>query len=45
MRRGHRHAHRRIWLALALLLPAILLGGVLLRQTGPADPPVRIAPP
>jgi len=41
----HRRAHLTIWIGLALLLPAILLVGLVLRQSGPADPPVRIAPP
>ena len=44
MRRRHRAWHGRIWLALALLLPAILLGGLALRPTGPAAPPMRLAP-
>jgi hypothetical protein len=45
MRRAHRRAHRAIWLALALLLPAILMGAAALRITRPpADAPVWIAP-
>ena len=46
MRLRHRSAHLRIWLGMAVLLPAILLGAVALRLAGgPADPPQRIAPP
>jgi hypothetical protein len=45
MQTRHRRAHLRIWIGLALLLPALLLGGLALRQSGPADAPVRIAPP
>jgi hypothetical protein len=46
MRRSHRAAHRRIWKALALLLPALLLGALALRQNGPAEvAPLRLAPP
>jgi len=45
VRLRHRRLHLRVWLALALLLPAILLGGLALRQDGPADAPVRLAHP
>jgi hypothetical protein len=38
--------HRRIWLALAVVLPAILLVAAAIRQEGPRDTAaVRIAPP
>ncbi len=46
MRLRHRSLHLRIWLGMAVLLPAILLGALTLRlAAGPADPPQRIAPP
>jgi hypothetical protein len=45
MRTRHRRVHLRLWLALAVLLPAILLGGAALRQWRPADPPLRLSPP
>jgi hypothetical protein len=45
MQTRHRRVHLRIWIGMALLLPAILLAGFVLRQSGPADPPVRIAAP
>jgi len=45
MRLRHRALHFRLWLVLAALLPAILLGALLLRQDRPADAPVRIAAP
>jgi hypothetical protein len=38
--------HRRVWLALAVVLPAILLVAAAIRQEGPRDiAAVRIAPP
>ncbi len=46
MRLSHRAAHRRIWTALAVLLPLVLVGALAARRTGPAEAPsVRIAPP
>jgi hypothetical protein len=46
MRRRHRAVHRRVWLALAILLPAVLLAGFALREDRrPAERPVRLAPP
>src|SRR3954451_9860011 len=36
MRLRHRAWHLRVWLCLAVLLPTILLGAVVLRQDGPA---------
>lgn len=38
MRRPHRTAHGRIWLALAVLLPLGFLLGLTLRQERPAEP-------
>lgn len=37
MRRRHRAVHRRIWKLLAVLLPALLLGALALRQNGPTE--------
>lgn len=45
MRVRHRAWHLRIWLALAVLLPTILLGALVLRQAGPAAPPLRLSAP
>ena len=46
MRRRHRAAHRRIWLLLAALLPALLLGALALRQNGPTEvTPLRLSQP
>lgn len=46
MQRRHRSAHLGIWLALALLLPAILLAGLAVRLSAPAaDAPVRLDRP
>lgn len=46
MQRRHRRAHTLIWLALGLLLPALLLGAWALRQPPEAGgPPVRISAP
>lgn len=46
MQRRHRLAHRRIWMVLAVLLPALLLGAMALRQSGPTEAAaVRLAPP
>jgi hypothetical protein len=45
MRLRHRALHLRIWLALAVLQPAILLGALALRQAGPAAAPVRLSAP
>jgi hypothetical protein len=42
MRRAHRRAHLAAWLALALLLPALLLGAFALRAAPPVDPAVRL---
>lgn len=45
MQLAHRRAHRRIWLGLSLLLPAILVLSLALRQPGPDPAPLRLAPP
>lgn len=45
MQIAHRRAHRRIWVGLSLLLPAILVLSLALRQPGPDPAPVRLAPP
>lgn len=38
MRRGHRHAHSRIWLVLAVLLPVGVGLAIALAGRPPADP-------
>ena len=44
--RQHRRAHLRIWLVLSAVLPALLIGTLVLRQNGPTEAaPVRLAPP
>lgn len=46
MRRAHRTAHRRIWIALAVILPLLVLAAMALRGSVPSElAPVRIAPP
>jgi hypothetical protein len=46
MLRRHRAAHVRIWQALAILLPALLILAAALRPTMPVDhPPVRLDAP
>lgn len=46
MRMRHRRAHRRIWTAIALLLPGLFLAALMLRPGGPAEQlPQRIAAP
>lgn len=46
MRMRHRRAHRRIWIAIALLLPGLFLGALMLRPGGPWEQaPQLIAPP
>lgn len=42
MRRTHRAAHATIWLTLALLLPAILIGAFVLRGAAPVESAVRL---
>ena len=47
MRRAHRTAHARIWTVLGLLLPAMLIAAMLVRQNGPIERPPKLleAPP
>jgi len=46
MRLGHRRAHRWIWRVLVVLLPAIVLGAVAIRPSGPLEAPaIRLSPP
>ena len=41
-----RMAHGRVWIALAAILPLIVLGGLVLRQGGPLEAPaVQLEPP
>ncbi len=42
MRRAHRTAHSRIWTVLAVLLPAILIASMLVRQNGPLEKRPRL---
>jgi len=37
MQRRHRNTHRRIWGALLVLLPLILLASLALRRIGPSE--------
>ena len=44
--RSFRASHRRLWIALALLLPVLLIGALALRQNGPTEArPERLAAP
>lgn len=46
MQRRHRSAHRRAWLLISVLLPALLLAALAFRQNGPAEAPaVRLSEP
>lgn len=46
MRRGHRFAHRWIWRVLLVVLPAVLLGALAIRPSGPAEAPaIRLSAP
>ena len=46
MRRGHRAAHRWIWRVLLVVLPAILVGALAIRPSGPLEAPsIRLSPP
>ncbi len=45
MQLRYRALHLRFWLALAVLLPAILLGALAMRQGVRVDAPVRLSPP
>lgn len=37
MRRAHRRAHARIWMALAVLLPLVIVVAMAIRQQGPLE--------
>jgi hypothetical protein len=42
----HRRAHARIWTALAVLLPVIVVVALVIRQNGPREaPPVQLSEP
>ena len=46
MRRGHRVAHRWIWRVLIVVLPALLLGAMIVRPGGPTEAPaIRLSAP
>ena len=46
MQRAHRRWHLRLWIAMALLLPAVLATAAMLRiSQSTADAPVRIETP
>jgi hypothetical protein len=46
MRRRHRDVHRRVWVALAFLLPLIVLLSLMARPIGPTEAPqIQLAPP
>jgi hypothetical protein len=46
MRRRHRDVHRRTWLVLVFVLPAIVLLSLMLRPVGPTESPqIQLAPP
>jgi len=46
MLRAHRRTHARIWRVLAILLPAVILVALVIRQNGPREAaPVQLAPP
>ncbi|WP_350335378.1 hypothetical protein [Coralliovum pocilloporae] len=46
MRRSLRSAHKTIWIGFALLIPAIIVTALLVRQTGPLEKaPVLLSPP
>ena len=46
MQRRHRMWHARIWTALAVLLPFLLLGALALRRNGPLEAPaIRLEAP
>lgn len=46
MRMRHRRAHRRIWTAIAVLLPLLFAGALLLRPGGRlGEAPVRLSAP
>ncbi len=43
MKRRHQRWHLRIWIALAILLPAFLLVTGLQRQERPIEPPLQLS--
>ena len=46
MQRRQRSAHRRAWILLSALLPALLLAALAFRQNGPAEAPaIRLSEP
>lgn len=45
MLRAHRRAHRLIWLAAAIAIPAILTFGWLSRPVASTQMPERLSPP
>lgn len=46
MQRRHRAMHRTVWVILAVLLPAILIGAMSIRRDGPTEAPaIRLAAP
>jgi len=46
MQRRHRAAHLRIWLAMAVALPVILVAALAMRRNGPNEaPPVLLSAP
>ena len=46
MRRGHRLAHRWIWLVLVVMLPAVLVAALAIRPSGPTEAPaIRLSAP
>lgn len=46
MQRRNRSAHRRAWILLSALLPALLLAALAFRQNGPTEAPaIRLSEP
>ncbi len=44
--REFRATHRRVWLALSVILPLLVLGAMAIRQNGPSEAaPVRLSSP
>jgi len=43
--RRQRALHTGIWMLLAFIPPTIMLGGLLIRQTGPSAPPTQLSAP
>jgi len=45
--RTHRRSHGRVWLVFSVLVPAVLVGAMLIRQQGPMEAPAVLleAPP